>query len=129
MTLAGEKAAQFGGIHLHRLIPVPVGSNIPGMKQVESTVQKLYRDPMKLVFIRVLDVLAIEELGMLNSTQWSVLDQTFRFVNNSNSPMGGVLLLGNADPKQLRPPSGPLIWISPILFTNFTFFIYKNTYA
>ena len=68
-TLAGEKASQFGGIHLHRLIPMPVGSNFPVVKQVESTVQKLYRDPMKLVFIKILDVLVIEELGMLNSTQ------------------------------------------------------------
>ena len=35
-------------------------------------------------------------------------------------------MFGNGDPKQLRPPSGPLMWISPILFTNFTFHYLKE---
>ena len=118
-TLAGEKAAQFGGMHLHRLIPIPVKTSLPVMKQVESTVQRLYHDPLRLTFLKRLDVLVIEEVGMLNSEQWSVLDHTIRFVNNSNVPMGGILVLGNGDPIQLRPPSGPLLWISPILYTNF----------
>ena len=121
-TLAGEKAAQFGGMHLHRLIPIPVKTSLPVMKQVESTVQRLYHDPLRLTFLKRLDVLVIEEVGMLNSEQWSVLDHTLRFVNNSNVPMGGILVLGNGDPKQLRPPSGPLLWISPILYTNFRLF-------
>ena len=125
-TLAGEKAAQHGGLHLHRLIPMPVSSTLPVIKQVESTVQKLYLDPLRLVLLKSLDVLLVEELGMLNSEQWSVLDQTFRFVNNNNLPMGGVLVLGNGDPKQLRPPSGPLLWISPIVLTNFRFFYLKE---
>ena len=121
-TLAGEKAAQFGGMHLHRLIPIPVKTSLPVMKQVESTVQRLYHDPLRLTFLKRLDVLVIEEVGMLNSEQWSVLDHTLRFVNNSNVPMGGILVFGNGDPKQLRPPSGPLLWISPILYTNFKLF-------
>ena len=121
-TLAGEKASQFGGMHLHRLIPLPVKTSLPVMKQVESTVQKLYFDPMRLAFLKNLDVLFIEEIGMLNSEQWCVLDHTLRFINNSNQPMGGVLVIGNGDPKQLRPPSGPLLWISPVLLTNFKLF-------
>ena len=121
-TLAGEKASQFGGIHLHRLIPLPVTSTLPVIKQVETTIQNLYKDPQRLVHLKLLDILVFEEMGMLNSEQWSVLDQTLRFVNNSNVPMGGVLVFGNGDPKQLRPPKGPLLWISPLLMTNFEFF-------
>ena len=59
---------------------------------------------------------------MLNYEQWSVLDQTLPFVNNSNDSMGGILNLGNGDPKQLRPPSGQLLWISPTLYINFKMF-------
>ena len=91
------------------------------MKQVESTVQKLYEDPLRLVLFKKLHVLVVEELGMLNSEQWAILDQTLRFVNDKNTHMGGVLVFGNGDPKQLRAPSGPVIWISPILLTNFAF--------
>ena len=125
-TLAGEKAAQLGGIHLHRLIPLMPTTNLPVIKQVESTIQNLYRDPTRLVLLKKLDVLVIEEIGMLNSEQWSVLDQTLRFINNSNAPMGGILVFENGDPKQLRPQSGPLLWISPLLFTNFNFYYSKD---
>ena len=121
-TLAGEKAAQFGGLHLHRLIPLPIHTSLPVMKQVESTVQRLYCEPMRLTLLKSLDVLVIEEIGMLNSEQWCVLDHTLRFINNCNLPMGGILVIGNGDPKQLRPPAGPLLWISPVLFTNFHLF-------
>ena len=51
-----------------------------------------------------------------------MLDHTFRFINNSNEPMRGVLVIGNGDPKQLRPPTGPLFWISPVILTNFKLF-------
>ena len=121
-TLVGETATQLGVIRLNPLIPMHVGSNIPVRKKAESAVQKLYRDPKKQVFIKILDVLVIEELQMLNSTQKSVLDQTLRFVNNGNSPNGSVSVFSNGNPKQLRPPSGPLIWNSPLLFIIFTFF-------
>ena len=127
-TLAGEKAAQFGGLHLHRLIPLPINTKLPVMKQVESTVQRLYCEPMRLILLKSLDVLIIEEIGMLNSEQWCVLDHVLRFINNCNLPMGGVLVIGNGDPKQLRPPAGPLLWISPVLFTNFTLF-YLSEYV
>ena len=80
-TFAGEKAAELGGIHLHRLIPLMPSENILVMKHVESTVQNLYRDPSRLVLLKKLDVLVVEEIGMLNSEHWSVLDQTLRFVN------------------------------------------------
>ena len=66
-TLAGEKAAELGGIHLHRLIPLMPSKNTPVMKQVESTVQNIYRDPTRLVQVKKLDVLVVEEIGMLNS--------------------------------------------------------------
>ena len=61
-TLAGEKASQFGGMHLHRLIPLPVKISLPVMKQVESTVQILYLDPMRLALLKNLDVLFIEKI-------------------------------------------------------------------
>ena len=125
-TLAGEKAMQHGGLHLHRLLPIPVNSNLPVVKQVETTVQKLYTDPVRLVVLKRIDVIVVEEMGMLNSEQWSVLDQTLRFVNDSNIPFGGILVLGNGDPKQLRPPSGPLMWISPIILTNFSLYYLKE---
>lgn len=56
-----------GGVHYHRLIPAHVASNQPVMKQVDSTSQKLYQDPMRLVLLEKMDVLVEEELGMLNS--------------------------------------------------------------
>ena len=121
-TLSGEKAAQFGGIHLHRLIPIPINNFLTVVKQVESTVQKLYLNPMRLLLLKQLDVLVVEELGMLSSQQWAILDQTLKIVNGNNIPMGGILVLGNGDPKQLRPPQGDLIWHSPILMTNFNLF-------
>ena len=117
---------QHGGLHLHKLIPIPVNSSLPVIVQVESTVQKLYTDPIRLVVLEKMDVIVLEELGMLNSEQWPVLDQTLRSVNNSNIPFGDILVFGKSDPKQLRPPSGPLIWISPIILTNFNLYYLKE---
>ena len=127
-TVAGEKEAQFGGLHLHRLIPLPINTKLLVMKQVESTVQRLYCEPMRLILLKSLDALIIDEIGMLNSEQWCVLDHVLRFYNNCNLPMGGVLVIGNRDPKQLGPPAGPLLWIPPVQFTNFTLF-YLSEYV
>ena len=92
-TLAGEKAAELGGIHLHRLIPLLPSKKTPVMKQVESTVQNIYRDPTRLVQVKKLDVLVVEEIGMLNSEQWYVLDQTLRLANNCTRPWEEYLCL------------------------------------
>ena len=71
-TVSGEKADQFGGIHLHRLIPIPLNNPLTVVKQVESTVQKLYSNPIRLLPLKHSDVLV--ELGMLSSQQWVFSD-------------------------------------------------------
>ena len=56
-TLAAEKAMQHGGLHSHRLIPVPVNSHLPVSKQVETTVQKIYSAEFRSVFLKKLSII------------------------------------------------------------------------
>ena len=121
MTLANEKASQFGGLNFHRSLLISISSNQPVERQVDASIQKLYRNPQRLTFLKTLDVLVVEELGKLISEKWSVLVQTMRFSNDSNLPVNGILILRSGDPKRRRPPKGPLLWISLLFLATLTF--------
>ena len=82
-------------------------------------ITKLSQDPISLAFIQKLDVVFVEEIGMMSAEQYSAVDLIYQHIRGCRLPFSGVLLIGTGDPKQLRPPSGSLLWMSPLMLTTF----------
>ena len=82
-------------------------------------IRKLSRDPLSLAYVRKIDVLFLEEVGMICCEQYCAMDLIFQHLRGNRLPFGGVLLIGTGDPRQLRPPNGSLIWMSTVMLTTF----------
>ncbi|XP_047738244.1 uncharacterized protein LOC125177549 [Hyalella azteca] len=116
-----ERARSLGGEHLHLLFAMPtVKSQI---ESVPVTAQKcllnLCASPVKMAYLKRLDVLVIEEIGLLPASLLNIIDFVLRQLRESAAPFGGVLLLCCGDPCQLKPVKGRSIWLMPNLFTMF----------
>ena len=56
----------------------------------------------------MVQVLFLDELGQVSSEMLAVLDIILRKVRNSNTYLGGLLIIGTLDHKQLPPVNGNL---------------------
>ena len=153
-ALAGETAARAGGIYISHLFQIPATQNNDNMlpsKIAESALQKLEYDLPKRRFLRSLDVLCIEEIGMICVELWNsmnlILQQecwnkvhfslynkiavthyifVFYKVRESDLPFGGTLVIAKGDARQLPPPSGSPIRISTTALVLFNFHFLKR---
>lgn len=120
-ALTAERATVLGGEHVHLLFGYPFSSS--SLEAVEVTAQKcllqLQRNDVKQAYLKRLDVLIVEEIGLIPSHVCHVLDLVLRKIRDTSLPYGGVLLLCSGDPKQLKPVSGRSIFISSSMFTVF----------
>ena len=114
-ALAGETAARSGGVYLCNLFHIPASKSINNMapsQLAESAVQKLQFDYTRQTLLKSLDVVCVEELGMISVEYFIAIDSILRHVRESDLPFGGVFVIANGDALQLPPPSGGPIWIS-----------------
>ena len=153
-ALAGETAARSGGIYISHLFHIPAtnrNENMVPSKIAESALQKLEYDLPKRRFLQSLDVLCVEEIGMICVELWNsmnlILQQVCVFklqfsitnkialtqyifvyvkVRESDLPFGGILVIANGDALQLPPPSGSPIWISTTALVLFNFHFLKE---
>jgi hypothetical protein len=66
MTLMSEQAFQLGGIHLHKLLLLPVHKKVSVQHLAELALISIYKSPEAMYTLITLDVLFVNELG-----QWS----------------------------------------------------------
>jgi hypothetical protein len=60
-----ERARQLGGIHLAKLFCLPVQKSATPLPLAELAIIKLLQSPIQLAYLQQLDILLIDELGML----------------------------------------------------------------
>ena len=76
-ALAGETAARAGGIYISHLFHIPAtnsNDNMVPSKIAESALQKLEYDLPKRRFLQSLDVLCVEEIGMICVELWNSMN-------------------------------------------------------
>jgi hypothetical protein len=98
-ALTAERARSLAGIHLHSLLKISVSSgNVrrPG-HLAELAVEALYRDPVHFAFVRSIDVLGLEEIGLLSAELLSVVDMILRGVKGRARPFGGVHVIATGE--------------------------------
>ena len=122
VAMTSERARRLGGEHIHLLFGLPVtrGHACTISVLAEQTLFRLKRTPIRLAALQRLDVLFIEEIGLISAETFAVLDVVLRHIRDNPVPMGGVLLIASGDPRQLTPISGSPIWSSYHLICSFS---------
>ena len=119
MSLTADRSRALGGVHMHVLFGMHVhdGSDSDVNKIVDSAIKCLMRSPHKLAFLKRLQVLVYEEIGLISNETLCTIDKIMKFVKANDRPFGGCILIATGDHRQLSPISGSHVWGSS-LFTS-----------
>jgi hypothetical protein len=125
-SIEAERALGMGGLHLHKLLPLPVNDSAGVTRLASQTLMKLEHLPEQKSLIRELDILFLDEIGKLGSSMYAILDIIFRSVRDSRLPMGGVYCMGTIDFRQIQPIRGKPFLTSQHILTTFRFINMKG---
>jgi hypothetical protein len=128
MSLTSQRSRQLGGNHLHLVFPFVVNANRVQFQHsmAASCLQRLDKDPVRTAIIKRTDIFIFEEIGLLSAEYFSALDNVLKRLMETESPMGGKLLLSCGDSKQLPPINGRPIWSSLNMCTLMQVFVFAN---
>jgi hypothetical protein len=103
-SLVADRSKELGGIHFHRLIGMKGNSDtiLPG-RAAELALQSICRRPDMLEFLRRLDFVNLDELGVFSAEYLGILDIIFRYVRGNSNFMGGLFVFCTMDHLQLLP--------------------------
>ena len=118
-SLAGKRACQFGGEHVHRLFALPVNDDLTPFQQAEFALKNLNYRTERKALLMAMQVLFVEEIGLISAQQWAAMDLILQQLKFSTIPFGGVLIIATGDPCQLPSVSGTNLFMSPLLMTTF----------
>lgn len=111
----GVAAINAGGVTLHSLLQLPFGSFIPsdaplGFDDISSKIstpksitRELHLSKKKLILLRELELLIIDEVSMLRADILDAIDAVLRFARRRREPFGGLQILFFGDLLQLPP--------------------------
>jgi predicted GIY-YIG superfamily endonuclease len=81
----------------------------------------LYRNPESLEFLKRIDFINLDELGVFSAENLAIFDMIMRYVRGSGQFMGGVFVFCTMDHLQLLPFRGTPILLSMYVITDFKF--------
>ena len=112
-ALTQYRSQEVWGTNLHKLLPytVEIGKEWTNLV-AEQVIGTLIKRPLTLAFLQTLDVLGIEEIGLLSAENLSVLDTVLRDIRGDFRPFGNVLIFATGDPGQLAAPKGRGVFTS-----------------
>ena len=124
--LSGERAQQLGGEHVHKMFKFRVNKMKIPEHMASQSINFLLKDVTRFTDLERLEVLFIDEVGQLSCELLSAMEIVLQNVRDNRLPMGGVLTIMTGDPKQLKPPDGSLVWLSPRMLTNYDFHYFQH---
>lgn len=92
----GRAALNVGGFTIHKLFPVPALYN-------RDSLSKYFNQDSHLSILKDLDVLIIDEIGMVRSDYFTFMDDYLRSVKSCNKPFGGTQVIAVGDFYQIEP--------------------------
>ena len=105
-AMLSERAQELAGSHLHDLFAMPGRDFLSPGQLAERAIAALFRNPEKLEFLRLLDMLALDESGAIPCEILAAVCTILRYVRGNNIPFGGMLLLATLDHLQIDPVFG-----------------------
>ena len=118
-SLAAPKAALFNCQHIHRLFCIGINKNDDVSSASEQALKKLSNKPEKRALLMSLDVLLIEEIGLVSAELLNVMNLVLQRLRDNNTFFGGVFVLANGDTNQLPAIEGTDVFLSPTLIFQF----------
>jgi hypothetical protein len=88
---------------------------------------KLFRMPKLMAYLRQIDVLYADELGLFSDKIVSTLDIIFRRIRDSSLFMGGVHWIASLDHLQMQAIDGRPVLMSPHILTCFDLFLLRES--
>lgn len=129
-AMMSHLAIQLGGIHWHKLLCIPVdrSNNMSNYRMTELAISELETyHPMRIAFLKTIDVLATDEIGQSSSDFDSVCDNITRFICGINVYKANKLVIGTYDPTQLQPIHGFPFLVSPNVIPCYKIVQIKNS--
>ncbi|KAA0189457.1 hypothetical protein HAZT_HAZT007422 [Hyalella azteca] len=122
VAVTSERARMLGGEYIHLLFGIDVNKCVLETPNItaDKCLLKLSRNLVRMAFLKRLDVLIFEEIGLLPLNLFVVLDIVLRLIRDNPVPFGGILMIAYGDPRQLPPVEGCSIWLSAQLVTVFS---------
>ena len=103
-----HRSLQMGTQHWHSILGLPGNEDKVSnpYRRAELAVARMKRRPLSEDFVKSLHIIFADELGQLSAEDITVFDYILRQVRCSNLFMGGILLIGSLDHKQIQPIDG-----------------------
>ena len=123
-SLAARRASHFNCLHIHHLFCIGVNKKLDPNEAMERAMTKLHYHPEQKALLISLDVLVIEEIGLINGELLSTINLILQNVRENTCMFVGVMVVGNEDTNQLPAIGGSDVFLSPtILFCFQTHFL------
>ena len=120
-AMCSERSQELAGDHINNLWLIPSNNTLTTGQLAERSISRLYANPEKLQYLRSLDVLLVDEFGVIPAHLLSVIDIVMRYIRSSNKPFGGIHIIATLDNLQIDPVKGRHPLLSPLLTTTFIF--------
>ncbi len=120
-SVAARRASQLGGEHIHRMFCISTKSLGP-YALAEEALTRLSKDLKRKVLLQRLQLLIIEEVGLVSGQLFSTMNQVLQRVKGNDKPFGGVIVIANGDCCQLPNIDGTAVFQSSQLLFGFKFF-------
>ena len=128
MTAAmSKRAVQLGGKHLHKLFCLPGHNKFSLYRLAEMALIALVGKAEKYNFLKVINILFIDEIGQVSAEMLGSLDIILRKLRNNDMFFGGLLIISTMDYKQLPPIKGKPFLTSPHVLTCFEAILLENS--
>ena len=118
-SLAARRSAQFCCDHIHRLFCIDTEEKNDAAAAASKSVRRLSFEPKKRALLMQLDVLVLEEIGLVNAELVTTIDLILRSIRNSDVSFGGIFVIANGDTKQLPSISGTDFFLSSALLFSY----------
>ena len=107
-SVPSEQSNQSGGTHFHLLFKMSVNEkmNYHPLLEANQCIYRLTRNDASLAYLYDIDVLIIEEVGLVNSELYSTIELVLQHVMDNDLKAGGKLVISSGDPHQLMNITG-----------------------
>ena len=125
-TMANERSQLLGGQHIRDVFCMPVSKYTHVAAMVANSLDKLHKNPTKLIFLQQLDFINFDKIGLISACYVATMDAILQHVKSNNNPFVGVIVVANGDSNQCPPPSGESLWTSSSMLTDIHLFHFKQ---
>ena len=128
-ALMGVRANAIGGTHLHEFFKLPINDNATVAPQTKAmqALEKIKRKTDLYHALLTLDAIFLDEAGQVSSDELATIDIILRKGRRSQTPFGGVMIIGTMDPSQLKPINQQPLLTSSLMLTCFVMFELKHS--